>query len=190
MKAEDEVIVRLFEAIVNNPIQLVDSYHDTNPKNAESCTLEVYKDIIPLILKDMIKEAYVSYEVAKLLKEEGFDEECHHVYDGENLEWTNILYGEDVLSNSEILDFDVISAPTQQMAMRWLREFPRWSYISFEPILQYEKYADGRERDRACGYKVRASLVQIRASCGHDIGEFDTYEEAANEAIKFALQFI
>lgn len=26
----------------------------------------------------MIKEAYVSYEIAKLLKEKGFDEPCKH----------------------------------------------------------------------------------------------------------------
>ena len=28
----------------------------------------------------MIKESYVSFEIAKLLKEKGFDEHCSHAY--------------------------------------------------------------------------------------------------------------
>lgn len=72
----------------------------------------------------MIKERYCSYEVARLLKEKGFDEECHHIYVGVTLEWTNTIYGDDVISNNEIpyVDTDVITAPTHQMACDWLQE--------------------------------------------------------------------
>ena len=35
-------------------------------------------------------------------------------------EWTNTLYGNDVLCNNEIPDDDVIAAPTHQMACDWL----------------------------------------------------------------------
>ena len=47
----------------------------------------------------MIKEDYVSYEVAKLLKEKGFDEECGYFL------------------------------PTHQMAMKWLREEKSLTFI-------------------------------------------------------------
>lgn len=65
----------------------------------------------------MVKEAYVSFETAKLLKEKGFDEVCIGFYTPEK-ELHLTLLGE---SNSIWKDAS-ISAPTQQMAMRWLRE--------------------------------------------------------------------
>ena len=58
----------------------------------------------------MITEDYVSLEVAKLLKEKGFDEPCDFVYDGDKLEWIQhidtseltlkhlILYGSNIIS--------------------------------------------------------------------------------------------
>lgn len=66
----------------------------------------------------MIKEAYVSPEVAKLLKEKGFnvpiwtrydDEEDKEVIFGDKYNWNNSPMGQ-------------ISAPTHQMAIKWLRE--------------------------------------------------------------------
>ena len=67
----------------------------------------------------MITEAYVSFETAKLLKEKGFDEICYLGYDrnGEYVPTSN-------RTNSQIIqpDFCFICCPTQQMAMRWLRE--------------------------------------------------------------------
>lgn len=70
----------------------------------------------------MIKEAYVSYEVAKLLKEKGFDEECWHWYEDEDsFIHSNDDYG--YQSNSDhISKYYECSAPTHQMACAWLRE--------------------------------------------------------------------
>ena len=71
-----------------------------------------------------MKDEYVKFETAKLLKEKGFDWECYGTY--------NII--EEVLMNehsvtvishtnkNSTLGDAWISAPTQQMAMRWLRE--------------------------------------------------------------------
>ena len=68
----------------------------------------------------MITEDYVSYEVAKLLKEKGFDgpvlftinaEGFHHYH--RNLEF-------EYLHNSEV-SADEYACPTLQMAMKWLR---------------------------------------------------------------------
>lgn len=72
----------------------------------------------------MITEDYVSYEVAKLLKEKEFDESTSMVY---------MSYGDlcklnryDSIRNSNYNDitknYFEYTAPTQAMAMKWLRE--------------------------------------------------------------------
>lgn len=64
----------------------------------------------------MITEDYVSFEIAKLLKEKGFNEPTWTRYEdgnevifGDKYDWNNSPMGQ-------------ISAPTHQMAMKWLRE--------------------------------------------------------------------
>ena len=63
-----------------------------------------------------IQEDYVSFETAKLLKEKGFDEECYTCYVIDEIQHYDYKS-----RNSELIE-GVISAPTQQMAMRYLRE--------------------------------------------------------------------
>ena len=60
----------------------------------------------------MIKEDYVSFEAAKLLKEKGFDEPVmyHFTPDGTQRKFQQAFYMDDV------------AQPTLQMAMKWLRE--------------------------------------------------------------------
>ncbi len=69
----------------------------------------------------MITEDYVSFEIAKLLKEKGFDEKCLMAYiDGELFNY----YDSDFPSEYELENdgSEVIDAPTLQMAMKWLRK--------------------------------------------------------------------
>lgn len=69
-----------------------------------------------------MKEAYVKFETAKLLKEKGFCEEniyCYYQGEYEN-DSTDVWRGE-CKFNWNIYD-DSYSAPTQQMACSWLRE--------------------------------------------------------------------
>jgi hypothetical protein len=66
----------------------------------------------------MITEDYCSYEVAKLLKNKGFDEECIGAYSETNHTITKF---EPNVKNSEVGPL-MYSAPTHQMAMKWLRE--------------------------------------------------------------------
>lgn len=69
----------------------------------------------------MIKEAYCSFEVAKLLKEKGFTEECEYFYD-----WYNESESYHICSNGGTCNNekypDEYSMPTHQMACAWLRE--------------------------------------------------------------------
>ena len=137
----------------------------------------------------MIKERYCSYEVARLLKEKGFDEECHHIYVGAVLEGTGVIYGNDVMSNNEIPDVEtaVITAPTHQMACDWL--MTKGIYIC-------PKYCCFQEwKKNAIPYfKWEPTILSLTSSlplypqpldiCEH----FDTFEEAVDVAIKYSLE--
>ena len=66
-----------------------------------------------------ITEDYVSFEVAKLLKERGFDESCYQKYDNEGyLSFNHVGY----INSDKLCDDFYALAPTLQMAMKWLRE--------------------------------------------------------------------
>lgn len=66
----------------------------------------------------MIKEDYVSFEVAKLLKENGFKGEREHFYEDNKI--TNYInYWFRITPEQR---YEAIEAPTLQMAMKWLRE--------------------------------------------------------------------
>lgn len=67
----------------------------------------------------MITEDYVSFEVAKLLKEKGFDEYCEQIYDGDGDLSRNIC---GYINEEKANEFFSALAPTHQMAMKWLRE--------------------------------------------------------------------
>ena len=62
---------------------------------------------------------YCDFEIAKLLKEKGFDEVCYRIYDTKEKE----LFGTDGIEfQNHEADEETITAPTLQMAMKWLRE--------------------------------------------------------------------
>ena len=142
----------------------------------------------------MIKEDYVSLEIAKLLKENGFDEECSKFWLYNKNDTNEVclvscgLLGDTnlELNNSQI---DTIlndnkngySAPTLQMAMKWLREVHN---LCLEPYRT------------ACGYLCDVARVpsgseiygQDNEGDDEDSGEFTTYEKSCEAAIKYCLE--
>ena len=129
-----------------------------------------------------MKEDYVSLEVAKLLKEKGFDEPCDFIYDGDKLEWIfyKFIFMNGILTNSKFDDDKIVSAPTLQMAMKWLRE-KHW-VISVHP----------------CGFDAGGECHWYKADIwGDDNYQFEydesenrekeTYESACEDAIKWCL---
>jgi hypothetical protein len=65
----------------------------------------------------MIQEAYVSLELAKMMAKAGFSDRCRCYYLGdEPSRWTHAY--QEVIPK----DVPVYECPTQQVAMRWLRE--------------------------------------------------------------------
>ncbi len=123
----------------------------------------------------MITEDYVSFETAKLLKEKGFDVKCLTYFISDN-EIATILTRRDFNNNGIYL-----SAPTIQMAMKWLREEKKLSIII--------DICFDDDRDRQPGYFFdiwRLTPPYESLETPHPV--FDTYEEACEAAIKFCLE--
>ena len=123
----------------------------------------------------MITEDYCSFEIAKLLKEKGFDESCYGRYSVRSKEFhfdctkaynngSNFMY----------------AAPTLQMAMKWLREVHN---------LSVEIYRT------ACGYigciVASPSGTDIKfLEDGDDLpsGTYTKWEKACEASIKYCLE--
>ena len=126
----------------------------------------------------MINEDYCSYEVAKLLKEKGFDEPIQYFYKFDSKE----LYRGTIFTNTQIGD-KFYNAPTHQMAMAWLREK---HYIHIDIIIQ------GNGSNIMYRYNIRPFKIiyPTRNFDSIDIyytGYTKSYNEAIEEGIKYCL---
>ena len=123
-----------------------------------------------------ITEDYVSFEVAKLLKDKGFNEKCNSYF----------------ISNNEIAliankrDFNkhgiYLSAPTLQRAMKWLREvhdiyIDISIYVITKNILKYNIGVYYKK------HKNDSMYLGI-----HLTKECSKYEKAVEVAIKYCLE--
>lgn len=121
----------------------------------------------------MIKEDYVSFEVAKLLKDKGFNEPTIGTY---NIESKNSILVERPIR--AIHCEAIISAPTQAMAMMWLREVHKL-YIEITPSSKTNEFIVDSYRIDI----VTKTFDTIYVSSG-----YDTYEQACEAAIKYCLE--
>lgn len=128
----------------------------------------------------MIEEAYCSFEVAKLLKEKGFDEPCECFYDTENND-VSIVNGWMDISNSELEEREIVcySAPTHQMAMAWLRE----KYGIFIAINN-----DDLDFNWQCYDLINRGSTLDPKILSESYGGFKHYEDAVEVALKFCIK--
>lgn len=119
----------------------------------------------------MIKEAYVSFEIAKLLKEKGFNWDCITYY--VDSEPNKVEYSM-LFENNTTWEERCYSAPTYQMAMAWLREVHNLQ-IQITPIIS-------RHKDWTFGIYKEFNPLTIDLVC------FPTYEEAVEAALKYSLE--
>ena len=126
----------------------------------------------------MITEDYVSFETAKLLKEKGFDVDVSQYYNIED----GYFSERDALWNWNIGLYRY-SAPTLQMAMKWLRENFNMNPVPYTTSIGwYFEVFDLTQRDvTGC-----ALLYDVGIPSKEDA--FDTYEEACEAAIKYCLE--
>lgn len=123
-----------------------------------------------------ITEDYCSYEVAKLLKEKGFNEECSYRYVAEPDYRTPEFVRSPIGKGSRYL----YNAPTHQMAMKWLREV--------------HKLHIGIARDPK-GYHITIETIPlgvVKYITKEIVGTtyVDSYEKAVEAALKYCLEKI
>ena len=144
-----------------------------------------------------VTEDYVSFEVAKLLKEKGFPQEYDTynamVYNEEDydqeyevqrmvLQTTHVKAG--TLCNHPVgVPDPKCYAPTLQMAMKWLREVH--NYII---MIDYDSYETADEDGVVTGYSftVQKKENPTKYEYIHNWA-YDTHEEATEEAIRYCL---
>lgn len=116
----------------------------------------------------MIKEAYCSFEVSKLLRKKRFDERCYTFYVHDDKEFYR---EEPPCCNSRSDDY---AAPTHQMAMAWLREVHNIDIIVFHEKLPNDCYWARIERHPYTEFQQEA--------------EYKSYEESVESALKYSLK--
>lgn len=135
----------------------------------------------------MMKEAYVSYKIAKLLKEKGFNEETTHWYNVKESLINDYPVTYRNFSNPE----KVWLAPTHQMACAWLREEhlihvyaeykaffqekPKKLYYHWIPFVKTLPHCPINKS----GYPKETISLDVYCN---------TYEEAVEEALKYSLE--
>lgn len=126
-------------------------------------------------------ECYVSPEVAKLLREAGFDWECkEYYYNFTTTGWSLSFDDNSVNWNSwgELY----ISAPTLDVAQRWLREVKNIDVVVLRAMQWIQFYYTVEHEEN------RTSKVDFM-SLNEDLWWFK-YEEAQEAGIKKALELI
>ena len=120
----------------------------------------------------MIEEAYVSFETAKLLKEKGFDEPCHYYYRNNTLMFDASINGRNSYQHNE----NIASAPTHQMAMKWLRK---------EHNLCIEIFVTWRDKIPHYQWRINNLITQdtiVDTPC------LEKPEQAVEAALKYAFE--
>ncbi len=131
----------------------------------------------------MIKEAYCSKEVSKLLKEKGFNEKCrggyHSEFDDNDRpivmleEWMAQPYNNDFVDEGFLC-----SAPTHQMAMAWLREEKGIAIIPIiSSILDNEKFL----------WNVKITIAKTAETYTQG-WRYEDYGEVVDDALKYCLE--
>ena len=128
----------------------------------------------------MITEDYVSFKIAKLLKEKGFDRyplfPCYKEDNGEFI---------DIPTTLDTINYCFIPAPTIQEAMKWLRE------VQGLNVYVRAVWKDAKEYDWepvVVGYDWFVESLLDNAYSEMSIEPFLTYEEACEEAIMYCLE--
>ena len=133
-------------------------------------------------------EFYVSLEVAKLLKEAGFDWECSCYYSVNTLHEPNNGFIH-IYKQYKALFYDhnrtkmpVYSAPTLEVAQRWLREVKDLDVYIFPTT----------NNKRGCVYEwgIKTFGRALWVEGQPYTNQYETYEEALEAGIKKALELI
>ena len=133
---------------------------------------------------NMITEDYVNFETAKLLKEKGFNEGCRQYwYRG------NLVFSRSEIWNRELDNYEDEgwTAPTLQMAMKWLRDVQGLNIYALGVWKDVEvQYCDWEPV--VVGYNWFVESLMDDTYSKMSIEQFLTYEQACEAAIKYCLE--
>jgi len=119
----------------------------------------------------MITEDYCSYEIAKLLKEKGFVEPCLYFY------FTNGKIEKAIgLKDKNTACVSTFSAPTHQMALKWLRE-----------VYGLHIWVDYSRLDCNEKQPYLWNIVETKINGDYWGG---TYHKSSKEAVESALKYV
>lgn len=135
----------------------------------------------------MNKEDYVSLEVAKLLKEKGYNEYCAAYY---HLNWENMTEEEcfEVAPNHDFRNKDNgyrVGAPTLYEAQKWLRN--KYNIHIIVETDYNNMYSLKCSNSQDCEMCIELDRLPKEDS---EIYIYKSYEEALNEGILEALKLI
>ncbi len=137
----------------------------------------------------MIKEAYCSFEVSKLLREKGFDENCSHFYESSLNYLEKVIVNNGYFKNSELIE-GTVTAPSHQTAMAWLREEKNLIIT-----IDYDRYpviSDEDEDKTIIGYSYNIQTKGNPEDYYGMTGDFvhNSYEEVVEAALLYVLKNI
>lgn len=133
----------------------------------------------------MITEDYVSFEIAKLLKEKGFDGECIGYY--WDMDKTFDIHYELLSYSDGNLRNEIILAPTLQMAMKWLRDTYKLHITVVPNPLNFE------HQDIQDGWGCEVThLSDLSFDGDYEFFQkkYPTHEEACEAAINYCLKYL
>ena len=140
----------------------------------------------------MIKEAYCSFEVAKLLKEKGFpqDYDIYHSMIYNEKDYEDEYEVQRMVTETRFIKAGTLSsypvgvpepkcyAPTHQMAMAWLRE-EKNIFIVIEP----HAYINEKIKSYDCSLWVDDNYYRYLES-----KDYPSYEDTIEAALKYCLE--
>lgn len=120
-----------------------------------------------------MKEDFISFETAKLLKEKGFDIPTEKFYNKRGTSWFCASAYDWNYAGEEY------SRPTLQMAMKYLREVHS---------LYIDIVTSFSQNGICYTFSCSNTMDLIQGTKGISYHEYQTYEEACEEAIKYCLE--
>ncbi len=159
------------------------------------------------------EELFATFELSKLAKEKGFDEDCFCYFElggDEQAYLEEVVYYEDNRKNSNFNTVDFIcTAPLYDQLTNWLRDVKDID-ITIMPVFREKCGYDSFKRDgytftvliiKPCQYLTWADFNQCAEDRDYENKEYDkndrclvpsfkTHKEALNEAIKQGLNLI
>ena len=141
---------------------------------------------------------FVTYELAKKLKEKGFRELCLVYYTNDNTLYYNYshkagaCYTDCYLSHNlmpkDSVSGKFVDAPTISQVLKWLRE-EKEIFIRVTLSYDYSTDADGEQVDRWTFWLFEVfSMGSGSLIYTEEISEYDSYEQAALAGMNYCLE--